>query len=181
MLVDNIAEDIPSYTGENRVQCIVSIPVQLTVLAENTTLLLNVTRNESSSKHVICGWLKTGGGLGVSGKQVKIKVNDTEFLPSPTSASGYFSLGLDFAAKDNQPTLYMITASFEDTAKPLKATAWAYTLDGDPFAACTTIQYNYKPAANLTSLTVEPQSTIAAVPMKTPEEMRKKRKTAELC
>jgi hypothetical protein len=167
-----MAKVIPE-AGAKIPQGIVCSPVQLTVLAENTKLLLNVTREESSSKHSICGWLKTGAGLGVSGKQVKIKVNDTEFLPSPTNASGYFSTSIDFAAKDNQPTLYMITASFEDTTQPLQATAWAYTLDGDPYAACTTIQYGYKPAANSTMLTVEPQSTTTMAITKSPEEMKR--------
>jgi hypothetical protein len=54
----------------------------------------------------------------------------------------------------------------------LNATAWAYTLDGQPYAACTTIQYGFKPSSHTTTLTVEPQTTHTETPTKTPEQVQ---------
>jgi hypothetical protein len=159
----------PQYQGDKFPQGIASNPVQLTV-AKATRLLLEVTRDESSSNHVIHGWLKWGSS-GVNGKQVKVKINETEYSLI-TNASGHFSLSLTLQPKDNLATVYMVTASFEDCSQPLNATAWAYTLDGQRFAACTTFQYGYKPASNTTSLTVDPQATQVMTPTKTPEEMQ---------
>lgn len=45
--------------------------------------------------------------------------------------------------------------------------------NGTRYAVCTTIQFGYKPSANSTILTVEPQATHAETPTKTPEQMQK--------
>lgn len=66
-----------------------------------------------------------------------------------------FSLSFALQPKDNKPTLYIISASFEGDL-PLNATAWAYTVNGQRYPACTTIQYGFKPSNNMTTLTVEP-------------------------
>jgi len=69
-----------------------------------------------------------------------------------------FSLSL--YAVNNSATTYSINVDFEDTVTPpLSATAWAKTLDGQDYAACTTVQYGYKPAYNGTTLTVLAGST----------------------
>jgi hypothetical protein len=147
-----------------------------------------------SEYHMVQGWLKWNG-TGVCGKQVKVMVNDTEYLPSLTDVNGYFRLSLDLQPVNNQSTTYMITASFEDTSQePLNCTAWAKTLDGQDYAVCTTVQYGYKPSTNYASVTVEPratqitadegtsvsqanetttQSSAQVPPQKTPEEMQK--------
>ncbi len=45
-------------------------------------------------------------------------------------------------------------------------------MGGDPYQACVTIQFGYKPSANTTMLTVEPQMTEVAVTTKTQEQMQ---------
>jgi hypothetical protein len=144
---------------ESMPQGIACNPVQLTV-SKSTGITLNVTRDSSSSNHIIQGWLKWNN-TGVDGTQVKIMVNDTEYLPSLTDVSGYFCLSLDLQPVNNQSTTYMITASFEDTSQePLNCTAWAKTLDGQDYPVCTTVQYGYKPSTNYAIVTVEPQATL---------------------
>lgn len=55
----------------------------------------------------------------------------------------------------------------------LTATAWANTLDGQQYPACTTVQYGYEPAFNTTTLTVSTPSTEVVSTVKSPEEMQK--------
>lgn len=74
---------------------------------------------------------------------------------------------------DNKLTTNQISACFEGDSL-FNAIAWVYIFDRERYAACTTTQFGYKPAFNTTSLTVEPQSTEATVPTKTPEEMQQK-------
>jgi hypothetical protein len=138
----------------NDAQQIVSSPVQLTV-GKATRLLLTVTRDESSAGHVVCGWLKWGSS-GVADKTVKIKVNETGYSVN-TDGSGYFSLSLNLQPENNTQTAYMIVANFEGD-EAVNAMAWTYMLDGSRYAACTTVQYGFKPASNTTWLTVEPQT-----------------------
>ena len=146
-------------------------PAQLTV-TKTTRLLLNVSCDPSTLKHMIYGWLRCKG-TGVVGKEIKLKVNGTEYA-NTTVAGGYFSLTLDFQPKDNKPTLYTITATFEDTDTTVtNATAWTYMIDGSRYAACTTVQYNgYKPSANSTTLTVDPRAT-GMMTTKSPEQMQR--------
>jgi hypothetical protein len=186
------AAKIVPATTETMPQGIACNPVQL-IVSKSTEITLNVTRESSSSNHVIQGWLKWNN-TGVCGKQVKIMVNDTEYLPSLTDNNGYFCLGLDLQPQNNMSTTYMITASFEDTGQqPLNCTAWAKTLDGQDYAVCTTVQYGFKPSTNFAIVTVEPQATLITAdsdmsvsqanetttqssaqvpPQKTPEEMQ---------
>jgi len=156
--------------------------------------MLNVTRGSSSSNHVVQGWLKSNN-TGVNCTQVKIMVNDTEYLPPLTDSSGYFCLSLDLQPVNNQSTTYIIIASFEDTShQPLNCTAWAVTLDGQVYAECTTVHCGLKPSTNYAIVTVEPQATqitadedmtvsqanetttqssVQVPPQKTPEELQK--------
>jgi hypothetical protein len=163
-----MAKIVPAYAGTNLTQGVASSPVQLTV-SKSTRLPLNVSRDASSSNHTIQGWLKWNTAA-VNGKTVKVMVNETRYMPQ-TDNNGYFSLSLNLQPVNNQATTYMITASFEGD-QPLNSTAWTQTLDGQRFAACTTIQNGYKPATNMTTLTVEPQATEAAQQTKTPEQMQ---------
>jgi len=169
------AKIVSGLVGNNvQPQGTICTPIQLTV-SKSTRLLLNVSRSASSSEHVIEGWLKWNT-TGVSNRQVKLKVNETEFWRT-TDANGYFRLNRNLQPVNNERTTYMISASFEDnTTQPLNATAWATTIDGQRYAACTTTQYGYKPAFNTTILTVEPQSTESTVSTKTPEEMQEEAK-----
>lgn len=138
-------------------QGIVSNPVQLTA-SKPSRILLDVTRDWSSQNHTIHGWLLSQSS-GINNTRIKITINKTDYWAS-TNQSGYFSLSLNLKPVNNNGTTYTITASFEDTVTPpLSATAWAKTLDGQDYAACTTLQYGYKPAYNTTTLTISTQST----------------------
>lgn len=116
-------------------------------------------------------WLHDGSG--VAGRVVKVKVNQTEYALQ-TDSNGYFAKTLDLTSIDNKPTLYIVTATFEGD-QPLNATAWAYTLEGTKYPACTTTQHGYKPVSNCTTLTVTPQATDTTTQTKTPEEMQQRR------
>jgi hypothetical protein len=67
-----------------------------------------------------------------------------------------FHLTFGLQMEDDDAAAYVATATFEGN-QALNTTAWTYTLDGRRFAACTTIQYGYKPSANSTTITFEPQ------------------------
>ena len=164
------ASIVPNY-GLKLPQGIVTNPIQLTV-SQSTRILLNVTRDPTSLKHTICGWLKWKNN-GVYNKTVAIKLDETTYT-ARTNQTGYFSLDLDLKPKDNNATTYTITATFEDAAQgTTNATAWAYTPDGSRYAACTTVQYNgYKPSVNTTSLTVDPRAT-GLMTTKSPEQLQK--------
>lgn len=165
-----MAKIVPEYAGLVLPQGIASNPVQLTV-SKSTRILLNITKEDSSTNHLIEGWLMWKNG-GVSGKTIKLKVNETDYALT-TGSNGYFSLTLNLQPQGNSTAYYIITATFEDEAiQPINATAWAYTLDGQCYAACTTIQYGYKPSSNMTTLTVDPRATELMRLAKSPEEMQ---------
>ena len=145
-----------------------SSPVQLTV-SKATGLFLRVTRGEDSVEHMVEGWLRWNSN-GVDGKTVTVKVNETAYMLT-TNQNGYFKTTLKLEPRGYKPTTYMITATFEGDSS-LNATAWTYTLDGQRFAACTTMQFGFKPSFNSTSLTVEPQATQETQPTKTPEQLQ---------
>ncbi|MGB8780030.1 MAG: hypothetical protein WCD81_05205 [Candidatus Bathyarchaeia archaeon] len=156
-------------------QGVASSPVQLTV-AKPTVLLLNVSRANSSINHTIESQLLSDG-TGVSNENVAITVNGESFQ-NTTDQNGYFNLSLDLQPKcpngqtSYQNVTYTITSSFAGD-HPTNATAYDNTLDGEQYAACTTIQYGYEPSSNTTVLTVTPQSTLTTMLTETPEEMQK--------
>jgi hypothetical protein len=172
------AEIVPAYPGTNLTQGIVSSPVQLTV-ASPTVLLLNVSRDYNSAMHVIEGWLESNGA-GVQNETVSVSLNGTRvFSGNITETSGHFSFKRDLEPRNPRGQLtcesatYVIEADFAGDAA-VNATAYSNTLDGTSYAACTTVQYNcYKPCSNSTVVTVNPQSTQATTPTKSPKEMQK--------
>jgi hypothetical protein len=150
-------------------QGIVGNPVQLTV-GKTSRLLLNVTRDNSTSRHIVQGWLKYGSSP-VPSKTVVVKINETQYTLT-TDGNGHFVKSVGLQPLNNTATLYLISASFNgDTA--VTATAQGETLDGQDYPACTTIQYNdYKPSSNSTTLTIEPQATQVTQQTKKPEQMQ---------
>ena len=112
-------------------------------------------------------WLLKWKNSGVNDKTIAIKVNETVYT-AQTNQTGCFSLNLDLKPKDTEPTLYTITASFEDTVTTVtNATAWTYMIDGTRYATCTTMQYNgYKPSANNVTLAAQHQATEAVTHFK---------------
>ncbi|NWG11759.1 hypothetical protein HXY33_08470 [Candidatus Bathyarchaeota archaeon] len=125
-------------------------PVTLTV-AWDTVLSLDVDLGESSFQHIISGHLLSENEA-VIGKAVKIYVNDTLRAEASTrEVYGDFTLTLNPPSIDNKPTIYNIQAVFEGD-NPQNASAYAYTPNGTRYAICTTVQYGFKPATNITTL-----------------------------
>jgi len=152
---------------------VVGSPVQLSV-GSNTTLSLNVSSTSSPSQYKISGWLKSGiSGLG--NRLVILKINDTvvgsQLTDNFEGWRGYFSFVHDFPAVNNAGTTYTVSVSFNGT-NAVSASATSITLGGSNYAMCTTIQYGNQPCSNSAMLTVDPQSTIAMISTKTPEEMQ---------
>jgi hypothetical protein len=151
-------------------QSMISSPVLLTV-AEETVLLLNVSKEESGFDHTFSGCLLSYGEP-VLYKKIRVFVNGSlEAVLSTDYPDGNFSLTLNLEPADNKLTTYNTQAVF-DGDEPCSATAYGYTPNGTEYAVCTTVQYGFKPASNSTWLTVEPQSTQVMTPTKTPEELQ---------
>jgi hypothetical protein len=152
---------------------VVGSPVQLSV-GSNTTLSLNVSSTSSPSQYKISGWLKNGT-IGLGSKLVSLKINDTVVDSRLTDDfvgwQGCYCFVHDFPAVNNVSTTYTVSVSFNGT-NPSSASATSITLGGSNYAMCTTIQYGCQPCSNSTMLTVDPQSTIAAISTKTLEEMQ---------
>jgi hypothetical protein len=69
-------------------------------------------------------------------------------------------------------SLVMLTVASFEGDEAVNAMAWTYMLDGSRYAACTTVQYGYKPVSNSTTLTVLLQATDTATTTKTPEQLQ---------
>jgi hypothetical protein len=54
----------------------------------------------------------------------------------------------------NDELLFNVQAVF-DGDEPCSATAYALTPNGTEYAVCTTVQYGFKPASNVTWLAIE--------------------------
>jgi hypothetical protein len=125
--------------------------------------------------------LVNDGRSGLSGRLLRLKLNDTEPDTGPqiTDQNGNATWTKELSPKtDNSATIYNIVVSFEgDTAKT--ATAYLTSPNGIRYAVCTTIQYNigtatgYKPSTNGTSVIIYPQTTTGATVLKSPEQMQK--------
>jgi hypothetical protein len=154
-------------------QGVASSPVQLTV-GNPTVLLLNISRPyNSTTAHLIEGWLMCGNS-GVPNENVTTTVNGESFR-NTTGPNGYFNLTLNLQPECTngtyQNSTYTITASFGGD-QFTNATAYDNTLGGASYAECTTAQYGYEPSSNSTVLTVTPQSTQAITPTETPKQIQ---------
>jgi hypothetical protein len=125
---------------------VVSNPVQLTVGA-STRLLLNVTRDFDSTRHVFTCTLMSGSSLVTQQKTITLKLNNTVYTNTTMNGVSKFILYLSPQANNNQ-TAYNVVASFAgDPAST--ATATMTTLNGTAYDVCTTTQYNkYEPSTN---------------------------------
>jgi hypothetical protein len=122
-------------------------------------------------EHTVSGKLLSGGQH-VAGKQIIVKVNGTVLGDTVTLSDGSYSGTLYLPAVDDKPTNYQVEFAFYgDNAQNL--TGYAFLPNGTRYAVCTTLQYfSYKPAANCTWLTVEPQAAHATTATKTPEQLQ---------
>jgi hypothetical protein len=141
----------------------------LTVASE-PRLLLDVEKENTTNQHVLQGKL-VSDGQSLAGKTIKLSVNGTFFDALSTDENGAFQLDLNcLTEEEKNATSYNIEAWFEG-ASPQNVTSYVNTANGTkPF--CTTTYYSYKPAMNVTTLTVYPQSTDVALATKTPEELQ---------
>jgi hypothetical protein len=151
---------------QNLLQSLASSPTQLTV-GTATRLLLNVTRDFDSTRHVfLCRLLSNGSP--VYNRTITLKLNSTVYdstkypsLVTNTTGCAWIPLYLTPQANNNQ-TVFNVVASFSgDSASTVTATMT--TINGTTYAVCTTTQYNtYEPSSNSTSITVMPQTTTGA-------------------
>ena len=149
-----LARIINQILGDMQPQGIVSNPVQLTV-ANTTKLFLNVTRPDPSSTwHHVFG-NASWNGVGVPYRAINVTINQTLYVfRGKTDGNGCFEFNVDLKPVGNAATPYEVLASFEDNVTiATNCTAWSKTPDGQDHAACTTVQYGYKPATK--SLTLE--------------------------
>jgi hypothetical protein len=70
----------------------------------------------------------------------------------------------------NETITYNVQATFEGTGAQ-HATLNSTTFDGEDYTVCTVTYFQYKPSANMTTVTIEPHATDVMVPIKSPEEL----------
>jgi len=140
-------------------------PVTLTV-GKETKLLLWVERGSANLEHTFYAKLveaKTSAAM--PSQIIKLDINGTVYnLPTNQTGLATKVLWLEVAA-------YQVQALFEGT-NPQSVNVTAKNPYGEPYPACTTIQYDFKPSMNSTVLTVEPQATQALTTTKTLEQLR---------
>jgi len=160
----------PLYTGA---QHMASNPLQLRV-GSNTTLLLDVSRQEDSNTHTFTCRLVKDDRNGLDGRLLRLKLNETEYEAKWTNSSGYSSWTINLSPQENNNlTIYNAIVSFGgDTNKT--AIAYLTTPNGTQYAVCTTIQYDsYTPSSNSTSIFIIPQTTTGGTSLKSLEQMQK--------
>lgn len=153
---------LPGSTPQNMVSSTVQLNVGL-----DTRLLMNITRDFNSTRHVFNCKLFCGSSPVTAQRTIKLKLNQTrEYSNTTVNGLAEFVLWLS-PQTNNDPVNYNVVASFGgDSNSTAKAT---YTLpNGTIYTVCQTIQYNigsapgYKPSANSTSITIRPQTTDGA-------------------
>lgn len=117
---------------------VMSSPVQLTA-GTSTTLLLNVTRDFDSTRHVFtCRLL--GNGLPVSNRMITLKLNSTAYTNTTVNGVAEFMFHLSPQADNNQ-TVFNVVASFRGD-NVSTATATMNNINSTTYAVGTTTQYN---------------------------------------
>lgn len=135
-----------------------------------TKLLLWVERF-ATSKHVFHGRLLTKSGSVVDGKAVKAYLNGSLLDETLiTNTTGYFSFERNFDPGEGK-VFYSLEVVYEGSDN-MTATLNGTGFMGDPYIVCQTIQFDYKPSSNMTSITIEPQASGVTVIKKTHEEMQ---------
>lgn len=122
-------------------------PISLEVYRE-TKLLFWVERG-SSSNHVFHGKLLTKDSVAVAGMPINAYLNGTLLGESMvTNATGHFSFERNFNPGQGKIT-YTMQVSFEGTGDKTD-TLNATDFMGAEYTVCQTVQFNYKPSANMT-------------------------------
>jgi hypothetical protein len=131
------------YNVNDAPQNVASSPVQLTV-GLNTTLLLSVSRQNSSNTHVFTARLVGGSGVGLPDRTLTLELNDTQHEYNATTnnlGNATWTLQLSPQANDSATT-YNIIVSFAGDVPVKTAAAYLTTPNGTSYAVCTTTQYN---------------------------------------
>jgi hypothetical protein len=145
------------------------MPVQFEVYT-NTKLLWQVGYDNVTSEHVFTGELLMLNGTAVQNQDIKIFLNETLVTTLRTNETGFVEYRRHFDAGDETIT-YNVQATFEGTDAQ-QATLNSTTFDGEDYTVCTVTYFEYKPSANMTTVTIEPHATEVAVPIQSPEEMQ---------
>jgi len=117
---------------------VTSSPLQLTV-GYNTTLLMNITRDFDSTRHVFTCRLLSNGSP-VSNKNITLKLNSTAYTNTTVNGVAEFVFYLSPQASNNQ-TVYSVVASFGGDAASTAA-ATMTTQNDTTYSVCITIRYS---------------------------------------
>jgi len=101
---------------------------------------------------------------------VKIYVNDSHVATYQTTMYGYFIFHWNFDPGNTSVT-YMVQAVYEGEGNQT-AVLNGTSFDGKAYTRCTTMYCTYKPAVNMTQLTIEPEARQENTPTKTVEQMQ---------
>jgi hypothetical protein len=130
-------------SAEDALQDIITSPVQL-VVGYNTALLMNVTCDLDSTRHVFtCRLLDNSSGLGVNNRTVTLRLNSTVYTFNSTypnlrtDASGYAWLALYLTPQGDGNLTYSVVASFSGDGVST-ATASLITINGTSYVIYTT-------------------------------------------
>jgi hypothetical protein len=158
----------------NQPQNMASSPVQLTVGC-NTTLLLSVSRQNSSDTHMFMARLVDSNGKAVAGRIVTLELNDTAHEYNQTTdqyGNATWTETLSPQANDSA-TVYNVAVSFAGDLPAKTAIASLKTPNGTSYTVCSTLQYGtYKPSANSTSILVWPQTTTGTTTLESPDQLQ---------
>jgi hypothetical protein len=138
-------------------------------------MLWNARYDNATSEHVFTGRLLRLNGTAIQNKDVKI-LNETQVAMLQTNQTGFVEYRRHFDAGDETIT-YNVRVAFEGTDAQ-QATLNATTFDGTEYTVCTVTYFQFKPSANMTTVTVEPHATEVTVPIKSPEELQEEAQQA---
>jgi hypothetical protein len=125
-----------------------------------------------SLEDMFYGQLVTESNGPVAYQSINAYLNETLLdLSLTTDGDGCFSFERNFNPAEEE-LYYMLQVSFEGTGSQ-EATLNATDLMGGSYTVCQTIQFDYMPSSNTTSITIEPQATQVTVPTKIPEEIQR--------
>ncbi len=157
---------VQAYGSDGSLLRFMTEPVQYEVYT-GTKLQWDVTYDNATSEHVFTGRLLKSDGNPLNGQPVKLFLNDTQ-VTTLTTVNGYIEFRRHFDP-GNESDTYNVQVTFDGT-NGQSATQNATALDGSSYTVCTVTYFQYKPAANITTVTIKPHAAEVVVPIKSSEE-----------
>jgi hypothetical protein len=141
------------------------------LVASIDTELWDVRYDNASSEHVFTGRLVKSDSSPIDSQSVKLFLNDTQVTTLTTNSSGFIEFRRHFDP-GNESDTYNVKVTYDGSGGQ-SATQNATALDGSSYTVCTVTYYQYKPAVNMTVVTIEPHAADVTVPVKSPEEIQR--------